>query len=113
MCTTEKTGPSPTFLPTVYTDKISGVPGNFLRKSLDLNGLENIESRNLKAEEDFSKMNEESKSSSGKAWKYIWSAGHGVVNMKQDYIPSVQDLTNELLQEYNIAAAPLKDKMLI
>ena len=56
MCTTEKIGPSPTFLPTVYTDKISGVPGNFLRKSLELNGLGNIETLKIEATEDFSKL---------------------------------------------------------
>lgn len=50
MCITEKLGPSPTFLPTVYTDKISGVNANFLRKSLENNGLGDIEKSKEKAE---------------------------------------------------------------
>ena len=100
MSTTEKFGPSPTFLPIVYTDKISGVPGNFLRKSLELNGLGDIEKMKVEAKEDFSELSPDNKTSSGKAWKYIWSAGHGVVNMRESYIPTVADLTEELLLEY-------------
>ena len=49
-----KDGPAPTFLPTVYTDKISGVPANFLRESLVRSGLdpENPEGEGL-GQEDF------------------------------------------------------------
>ncbi|KAI9102405.1 hypothetical protein DFS34DRAFT_389769 [Phlyctochytrium arcticum] len=52
-----KTGPAPTFLPTVYTDKISGVNANFLRLSLERSGLdpENPMDETL-GKEDFSKL---------------------------------------------------------
>jgi nitronate monooxygenase len=99
MTITSKVGPPPTFLPTIYTDKISGVGANFLRDSLVEAGIdpENPQGEGL-GKEDFSKLdagNESSKKhSSGRAWKDIWSAGHGVVNMTD--IPSVSTLVDRL-----------------
>lgn len=40
MLISEKTGPRPTFLPTVYTDRVSGLPANFMRKSMVENGMD-------------------------------------------------------------------------
>ena len=54
MCTTEKTGPSPSYLPIVYTDKVSGVHANFLRQSLANVGM-NLDSVE-KGEEDFASL---------------------------------------------------------
>ncbi len=93
-----KIGPAPSFLPTVYTDKISGVGANFLRDSLLQAGIdpENPSGEGL-GKEDFSKLdagNGDKKHSSGRAWKDIWSAGHGVVNMTD--IPSVSTLVDRL-----------------
>lgn len=56
MCIDSKIGPSPTFLPVVYTDKISGVYANFLRKSLENNGLDPNNLKGDPGEEDFSKL---------------------------------------------------------
>jgi nitronate monooxygenase len=57
MCVDSKEGPSPSFLPTVYTKKISGVNANFLRQSL-LNNNINPDSISVEelGEEDFSKL---------------------------------------------------------
>lgn len=57
MLLASKAGPAPTFLPTVYTDKVSGVNANFLRMSLERAGLDpdNIVDPQL-GEEDFSKL---------------------------------------------------------
>ena len=55
MCITAKTGPSPSFLPIVYTDKVSGVYANFLRESLTKVGL-NLDKDYGKQEEDFTNL---------------------------------------------------------
>jgi nitronate monooxygenase len=39
MLVSEKTGPRPSFLPVVYTDKVSGLPANFLRRSMEEAGM--------------------------------------------------------------------------
>ncbi|KAJ3301267.1 hypothetical protein HDV03_001088 [Kappamyces sp. JEL0829] len=101
MCIEEKSGPSPSFLPTVYTDKISGVNANFLRKSLHDNGIDVNTAKG--AVEDFSQLNAEGKTAAGKAWKDVWSAGHGVLNMND--IPSVEELTSTLTREYSQACS--------
>lgn len=99
MCIKSKTGPPPTFSPVVYTSKISGVGANFLRDSLSRVGMDPDNPTNL-GKEDFSKLDAGDKAK-GKAWKDIWSAGHGVLNMHD--IPSVQDLTVNLENEYKEA----------
>ena len=55
MLTNAKTGPSPSFLPIVYTDKVSGVYANFLRESLQRVGL-NLDKDYGKQEEDFNNL---------------------------------------------------------
>ncbi|RKO90664.1 hypothetical protein BDK51DRAFT_15583 [Blyttiomyces helicus] len=57
MIVDSKNGPAPTYLPVIYTDKISGVNANFLRKSLERAGLDpdNPQGEGL-GEEDFSKL---------------------------------------------------------
>jgi nitronate monooxygenase len=103
MCVTEKTGPPPTFLPTLYTDKISGIGANFLRASLVQAGMDPealLDSKAPSVKEDFSKLDagkdEDLKvhKASGKPWKDIWSAGQGVVNMED--IPPVSELVARL-----------------
>ena len=75
-----------------------------MRASLEKSGLdpENPVGEGL-GKEDFSKLDasQDKKHSSGKAWKDIWSAGHGVVNMND--IPTVSELVDRLGSEYKEA----------
>lgn len=77
----------------IYTDGVSGVSANFLKKSIELAGIDVSE----KKEEDFSKLTGEH----AKAWKDIWSAGHGVAEIKD--VPSVSELVERLKSEYKSA----------
>jgi nitronate monooxygenase len=76
-----------------YTAGVSGVPANFLSKSIENAGID----VNEKKTEDFSKLTGEH----AKAWKDIWSAGHGVAEIKD--VPTVEKLVNELKKDYKIA----------
>jgi len=78
----------------IYTDAVSGVPANFIRQSLEKAGY------NIKKLQRSSASGPKLKSleSEAKAWKNIWSAGHGVSNI--DDIPSVRDLVQKMKQEY-------------
>jgi nitronate monooxygenase len=89
MCVESKLGPAPTYLPTVYTDKISGVPANFLLNSV------NKYKGDAEGVEDFSNLDSTLK------WKEIWSAGHGVLNIHD--IPTVEQLVANLEKEYKAA----------
>ena len=102
MCISSKFGPAPSFLPVVYTSKISGVGANFLRESLTRAGMDPDNPTNL-GKEDFSKLDAGQSKTKGKAWKDIWSAGHGVLNMHD--IPSVEQLTKTLEKEYKEAVS--------
>lgn len=77
----------------IYTDGVSGVNANFLKKSIENAGIDISE----KKEEDFSKLTGEH----AKAWKDIWSAGHGVAEISD--IPSVEELVERLKSEYKSA----------
>src|SRR5690606_24725114 len=77
----------------VYTDGVSGVNANFLKKSIENAGIDISE----KKEEDFSKLTGEH----AKAWKDIWSAGHGVAEISD--VPSVEELVERLKSEYKSA----------
>jgi len=77
----------------IYTDGVSGVPANFLIKSIENAGI----NLNEKKEEDFSKLTGEH----AKAWKDIWSAGHGVAGIQD--VPSVEELVNRLKSDYKSA----------
>ena len=77
----------------IYTDGVFGVHANFLKKSI-LKANINIDE---KKEEDFSKMTGEH----SKAWKDIWSAGHGSTNIKD--VPTVAELVGSLKQDYKAA----------
>lgn len=77
----------------IYTDGISGVHANFFRESIINAGVD----LNVRKEEDFSKLTGEH----AKAWKDIWSAGHGVAGIHD--IPSVSELIDRLKKEYTDA----------
>ena len=87
-----KTGPAPFRLPVVLTDKFSGISANFLRKSILDNKIDLEKLENPKM--DFSKLD----AKNSKAWKTIWSAGHGVINIYD--IPTVKQLVDTLEAEY-------------
>lgn len=77
----------------LYTDGVSGVMANFLKKSIEKAGINLSE----KKEEDFSKLNGEH----AKAWKDIWSAGHGVTEIRD--VPTVSELVGRMKSEYKKA----------
>jgi len=85
----------------IYTDAISGVPANFMRQSLE------------KAGYDIEKLKQsstggpklKSMDSEAKAWKTVWSAGHGVSNI--DDCPSVAKLVQKMKQDYSAAKQAL------
>ena len=80
----------------VYTPKVSGIPANFLRPSLDRAGLDPSaadEGDGLKSLQD-----------EAKAWRDIWSAGQGVGAI-HDQQPPVAELIERLRAEF-IEATP-------
>jgi nitronate monooxygenase len=80
----------------VYTPAISGVNANFLRPSIVAAGLD---PDNLPAHGKMDMNNE------ARAWKNIWSAGHGVGAIND--VPTVAELAARLRDEYEAARAGL------
>jgi len=80
----------------VYTAAVSGVNANFLKESLLEAGLEK-EMWDRKAKIDFGSELDAEKAES-KAWKTIWSAGHGVASIGD--VVSVKDLSARLRAEF-------------
>lgn len=76
----------------IYTAAVSGVDANFMRQSLEKAGISNLNSR---GEMNFDDKHGESEA---KAWKNIWSAGHGVANISD--LPKVSELVSRLESEY-------------
>ena len=91
-------------LDVVYTDKVSGIKGNFLVSSLAAAGIE-IEGL-PKPEIGFDKLRDKREADraenqteeEAKAWKEVWSAGQGVGEIHD--IPSVAELVARLTEEY-------------
>lgn len=84
----------------VYTPKISGINANFIGRSIRENGLD------LATMPEHGTIDMESElNQSSRAWKDIWSAGHGV-GLIED-IPSVADLCARFRDEYREAARRL------
>jgi nitronate monooxygenase len=96
-------------LDVVYTDKVSGIKGNFLLGSLAAAGVD-IEEL-AKPEAGFGKSHEEKVAGrsenmteeESKAWKDVWSAGQGVGEIHD--IPAVAELVARLREEYQEACA--------
>lgn len=76
----------------VYTDRVSGVPANFLRASLAAAGMDG-EEREMAGPVDLS--------SEARAWRDIWSAGHSVAGVTD--VPSVAMLVDRLAEECEAA----------
>lgn len=80
----------------VYTPSFSGVPGNYIRQSIELAGLdpENLPDKKI----DFGKDLDSKKH----AWKDIWSAGHGVSDIHE--VLTVLQLSEKMKSEFRMAA---------
>jgi nitronate monooxygenase len=74
-----------------YTPAISGIPANFLTPSLIANGIDpkSVAKPHTDVDKEI------------KAWRDVWSAGHGVGSVK-DVLP-VRDLVERLEMEFNQA----------
>lgn len=83
----------------VYTPAISGVPANFLAPSLVQAGLD-PKALGEAPDIDFGKELDVD----SKAWKDIWSAGHGVATI--DDVPSVAELVDRIAAEWTEAGSP-------
>lgn len=91
----------------VYTAAVSGVPANFLRKSLEAMGITQ-EMWDRKAKIDFGKELDAAQAEA-KAWKTLWSAGQGVATIKDDM--PVADLVKKMKAEF-IAALKEQQQLL-
>ncbi|MBX3644619.1 MAG: nitronate monooxygenase [Rubrivivax sp.] len=81
----------------VYTDRLSGVPANFLRPSLQRHGVD-PDALPPKRPDMGSLADHEAR-----LWKDLWSAGHGVATI--DDVPTVQALVQRMADEYRAACA--------
>jgi nitronate monooxygenase len=86
----------------IYTDSFSGIHANYLKPSIIGAGLD---PKNLQKKGDF---NWSGAKDGPKAWKDIWSAGHGVGAIKK--VQSVVQVAVELLEEYHKAEIPNRTK---
>jgi nitronate monooxygenase len=83
----------------VYTPAVSGIPGNFLRQSLEAAGIDPAALRSV------SDLAAELHGGEIKAWRDIWSAGQGVAAIHD--IPSVAELVDRLAAEFEAARREL------
>ena len=89
----------------VYSSLFTGVNGNYLKPSIEKAGLD---PDNLPGA-DKSKMNFGSGGNTkSKAWKDIWGSGQGIDSIKSD--PTVQELVNELIEQYEQAYGEMQEK---
>jgi nitronate monooxygenase len=84
----------------IHTPAISGIPGSFLRPSIEAAGFDPdyLPEKGASQAEFGDNMQEERK-----AWRDVWSAGQGVGQI--DDVPSVADLVTRLKREYDVAIA--------
>lgn len=75
----------------IYTPYFTGIPGNYLRSSIERAGLD---PEQLTAKDTTSHVN----TSDSKPWKDIWGAGQGVGSIER--IQSVKDIVQQLRQDY-------------
>ncbi|MGB3795050.1 MAG: nitronate monooxygenase [Alteraurantiacibacter sp.] len=73
-----------------YTDRVTGVGANFLTPSLDAATLHDAPGK--------MSLNEEAK-----AWKTIWSSGHGTGAVRE--VRKTKDICEQLISEYEAARA--------
>ena len=88
----------------IYTDFVSGIYGNYLKPSITSKGIDlnNLPNNN----KNFILQNGTSKP---KAWKDIWSAGHGIGSIKK--IRGTKFIVKKLIDEYLFAKCEFKHKL--
>jgi nitronate monooxygenase len=77
----------------IYTPAVSGIPANFMKQSLENAGIQDVNHLSDSPLGEKLSLGDEAK-----AWKNIWSAGHGVSNI-DDILP-VSTLVTRLEKEY-------------
>ena len=82
----------------VYTNLFTGVHGNYLRPSIEAAGLD---PDNLPPSDPSKMQFGSGGSNKSKAWKDIWSAGHGVAGIHN--VPKTAELIDELKASYKAA----------
>ena len=85
----------------VHTASVSTLPANFLRRSLELAGLDPDAPP---GPVDLAHLTRPSQADA-RAWRDIWSAGHGVAGI--DAVLPVAGLVDRMVQEYEDARATL------
>lgn len=85
----------------VYTDRVSGIMGNFLKPSLIAAGVDPTPATAPKAVNMDLSNRETGEKKAGQAWKTIWSAGQGCAAIHD--VPTVSDLVARLESEYRTA----------
>lgn len=83
----------------ILTDAFSGVNANMLAPSIRKAGLD-PEKLRRKEKVDFSQMNQDTK-----AWRDIWSAGHGVGTIEK--VDTAENIVSQLRKEYKEACKRL------
>ncbi len=81
----------------VYTDRLSGVPGNFLLPSLRKVGID-VTTLPPKDPDMGSLLRDDTV-----LWRDVWTAGHGVATIHD--VPSVEEMVDRLVREYLAASA--------
>jgi nitronate monooxygenase len=85
----------------IYTDHFTGIHGNYIKQSILNAGLDpdHLPQGDSQALAKLSQANQEGNNT--KAWKDIWGAGQGVGLI--DSIPSVEQIMNQIENEYFLA----------
>ena len=86
----------------VYTASVSGIPANWMVASLEAAGITK-EQWDQKAKADFGAEHE------AKAWKNLWSAGHGVATI--DDKPPAAELIATLKRDYRAALEEQRERL--
>ncbi|WP_092485500.1 NAD(P)H-dependent flavin oxidoreductase [Candidatus Ichthyocystis hellenicum] len=85
----------------------TGIPANYLKKSIELAGLNPNSMPDVPQSFGFSKVADEKDSTNQsvdkKVWKDIWSAGHGAAAIND--IPTVPELVDNLCRQYEESKA--------
>lgn len=79
-----------------HTPAVSGIPANFMMSSLKANGF--TQEVLFKAADPSGPPMKVSVNDEAKAWKTVWSAGHGVSAIKD--VPTVAELIDRMEHEY-------------
>ena len=94
----------------MYSSLFTGVKGNYLRKSIEMNGLD--PDNMPESSSDGSRTNFGSSGLGGeekpqtKAWRDIWGCGQGIGTIKD--VPTTADAIERMAAEYADAAASLE-----